>query len=72
MSTKLPTLKLIAIYSLGVAAVFGVLSIIFYAGDWDRLLFVSLFGCCVGALSVSVIEPKYFKALSRDTDKLVK
>ncbi len=39
---------------------FGLISLVFYFGEWDRLLFVSLFGFFIGLIAAPEIDKKAF------------
>ncbi|MES2823473.1 MAG: hypothetical protein V4732_07720 [Pseudomonadota bacterium] len=43
------------------AFTFGVFSLVFYFGDWERLYLVTLCGFFVGVLAAPEFEPKKFK-----------
>lgn len=52
----------VAIYvSVITAAIFGAVSLIFYFGDWIRLILVVIFGLFVGLMVAPELEPKKFK-----------
>jgi hypothetical protein len=54
-------IKILAISSLGFATFFGLLSLMLYFGDWNRLFLVVLFGLFIGFLAAPEIEPTAFK-----------
>lgn len=54
-------LKIISISALSCAALFTAFSLVFYFGDWVRLLLVAALGIFVGLLAAPSIEPKAFK-----------
>ena len=41
--------------------IFSLFSLIFYFGDWNRLVFVFLLGLFVGVIAAPTFEPKAFK-----------
>jgi len=47
--------------AVGFSALFSLASLVFYFGDWDRLVFVALLGAFVGAVAAPEFEPKAFK-----------
>ncbi len=51
-------LKFSLLLILGTGIVFSVFSIIFYFGNWQRAIFVFIFGCFIGALGIPEIEKK--------------
>ena len=52
----------ITIYcALSISAIFGLVSAVFYFGDWSRLGIVTAIGLFVGILLAPEIEPKKFK-----------
>ncbi len=48
--------------SLFFAVLFGVVSLIFYFGEWYRFLIVVLMGIFVGIVAAPELEPKQFKS----------
>jgi len=54
-------LKVATLCSLITAFVFSIFSIVFYYGDWDRLLVVSLLGFFLGLIAAPELDPKAFK-----------
>lgn len=54
-------LKVILISICFFAGAFSAVSLVFYFGDWWRLIFVSFMGVCVGLVAAPSIEPKAFK-----------
>ena len=53
--------KVIAATSLGCGLLFGVLSFVFFIGDWQRFAFVFCMGLFVGLIAAPEFEPKIFK-----------
>ena len=54
-------IKVAAKCGLGFALLCSTFSLVFYFGDWPRLLFVSLIGLFVGLVAAPELEPKVFK-----------
>ena len=53
-------LKVTAFSSLGFSLAFSLVSLVFYFGDWNRFVVVSLMGFFVGVVAAPEIEPKLF------------
>lgn len=53
-------LKLSLQCGFGLAALFGLFSLIFYFGDWSRFAFVAPLGFFSGLIAAPEIEPKVF------------
>ena len=54
-------IRISLISSFGFALLFGLPSLLFYFGDWKRILIVTLFGVFTGFVAAPEIEPKAFK-----------
>ncbi|WP_444916853.1 hypothetical protein [Microbulbifer sp. JMSA003] len=54
-------LKLLSISGSACALFCAVVSLVFYFGDWNRLLVVSALGLFIGFLAAPEIDPKAFK-----------
>ena len=55
------TLKVITISGLSISFIFALCSLIFFFGDWPRLIAVSILGLFVGFIAAPEFEPKAFK-----------
>lgn len=50
------------ISSFGFAFLFGLPTLLFYFGDWKKILIVTLLGLFIGFIAAPEIEPKAFKS----------
>ena len=48
-------------FGLGFSFLFGLPSLLFYFGDWQRILIIALLGFFIGFIAAPEIEPKAFK-----------
>jgi hypothetical protein len=61
MSINVKALKISMLCSLSFSALFGLVSLVLYFGEWERLLLVCLFGFFIGFVAAPEFEPKAFK-----------